>query len=373
MKKYLGYKGRASTAMFTFRVAAIFAITIAPARAADNSGVQSVTRPHLRCADISCLARADFAGGPWPQQMLHKAAVFSDDPNTIHDPRYAQTQTGSGKMFGPIGLIATNHPVPHQVGTTVISNNDMATAFLVSPCYILTNYHVVFGNRNMSPEKDRDYSMTFRAGGKTSRAVPEKYGEFYRFGGRDWALLRLYSDAEHPCLGEDSNIGWVQLAPLKTQDAADKSLSIAGYPGDKSAMSLWRQDSCHLFQKQQDIDNDGVWTTDCATRPRSSGSPIFFIQDDVLNVVAIMAGHVGIVADNEILPRWDPDRANLALDIGKIISSDPDFLSLIERDVDRFHQSNQPQSSQPEDMVQPDAGQAIHPEDNAQSSSETEK
>ena len=59
-----------------------------------------------------------------------------------------------------------------------------------------------------------------------------------------------------------------------------------------------------------------------------------------MNVVAVMSRHLGTVADNEILPKWDPNLANLALDIGKIISSDRDFLKLIETDIDRFHQPN---------------------------------
>ena len=41
-------------------------------------------------------------------------------------------------------------------------------------------------------------------------------------------------------------------------------------------------------------------------------------------------------SDNKVLPKWDPNRANLALDIGKIISSDPDFLKLIKTDISRF-------------------------------------
>jgi hypothetical protein len=53
-----------------------------------------------------------------------------------------------------------------------------------------------------------------------------------------------------------------------------------------------------------------------------------------------MSGHLGAVADNEILPKWDPNLANLALDIGKIISSDHDLLKLIETDIDQFHQPN---------------------------------
>ncbi len=64
-----------------------------------------------------------------------------------------------------------------------------------------------------------------------------------------------------------------------------------------------------------------------------------------MNVVAVMSRHLGTVADNEILPKWDPNLANLALDIGKIISSDHDFLKLIETDIDGFHQPNPAQVS----------------------------
>ena len=84
----------------------------------------------------------------------------------------------------------------------------------------------------------------------------------------------------------------------------------------------------------------GLWTTDCPTRPRASGSPIFFVQDGVLMVVALMEGHLGSVNGNEILPKWDPNRANLAVDMGKILSSDADILKLITQDIDRYYQTD---------------------------------
>jgi V8-like Glu-specific endopeptidase len=213
----------------------------------------------------------------------------------------------------------------------------------------LTNYHVVFGNSKSKPAADQDFSATFSVRGNKSRAVPIKYGEFYRFGGRDWTLLHLDSDTEHPCLGEDPNIGWVQLRPLSAARAMEKSFSIAGYPSDKTVTSLWRQDICRLFEKSGDIENDGIWTTDCATRPRASGSPIFFVEDGILNVVAIMTGHLGPAVDTEVLPQWEANRANLALDIGKIISSDLDFANLIDTDIERFHGANSAQTPKRDD------------------------
>jgi V8-like Glu-specific endopeptidase len=273
------------------------------------------------------------------ESLLHQVAVFSDNAEAIHDPRYQQSQTGADAMFAPIGVIRTNGVVPDDFGPTAPSHLHLGTAFLVSPCYVLTDFHVVFGSRTSKPDPDQDYSATFILGRKTVHAVPAAYGEFYRFRGRDWALYSLESDADHRCLGEDPAIGWVRLAPLDRAAAQEKSFSIAGHPSDKNFSSLWRQDACRLYERQGNIENDGMWTTDCATRPGASGSPIFFVQDGVLNVVAIMSGHVGPTDNREILPKWDPSRANLALDIGKIISSEPDFMKLIALDLDRFARS----------------------------------
>ena len=318
-------KVRQLTSKMTFllRLVAILMMTIIPVRASNFS----VTSAEGNAATL-----------------LHPVAVFSDAPDSVHDPRRPQSQTGADKMFAPIGLVWTNHPQPDQ-GTAARSDLHMGTAFLVSPCYVLSAYHVVFGYRfglrkGTQEEAEQDVSATFSVGGKRSRAVPAKYGEFSKFPGRDWVLLRLEPDAGHRCLGEDPSIGWVRLAPLAPSTATKKSLSVAGYPADKGLPSLWRQDKCHFFELYHDIENDGLWTTDCATRPRASGSPIFFIEDGVLNVVAVMSGHLGTVVDDEILPKWDPNRANLALDVGKIISSDRDLLTLIQTDIDRFHQPN---------------------------------
>jgi V8-like Glu-specific endopeptidase len=307
---------------FILRFAAILIVTIVTVRASDFSATN---------AEVN------------DQTLFHRVAVFSDAPNSIHDPRHPQSQTGADKMFAPIGLIWTNQRQPDQ-GAAPRSDFHMGTAFLVSPCYILTAYHVVFGYRlgfrRGKEVAEQDVSATFSVGGKKSRAVPVRYGQFSIFPGRDWALLRLEPDPGHRCLGKEPNIGWVRLAPLAPSIATKKSLSVAGYPSDKSLASLWRQDKCHFFEMHRDIENDGLWTTDCATRPRSSGAPIFYVADGVLNVVAVMSGHLGTVPDNEILPKWDPNRANLALDIDKIISSDRDVLKLIQADIDQFHQPN---------------------------------
>ncbi len=275
-----------------------------------------------------------------------QAVVFSDDPDTLHDPRHAQSQTGADRMFSPIGLFWNNQRVVNQAGAGTIAYRHRATAFLVSPCLIMANYHVVFGSRQIEPEAGRDFSGTFRVRGKKFRAVPIRYGEYYYDEWRDWVLLKLDSDSEHPCAGEDPEIGWAQLAALPRDDAPNQILSVAGYPSDKPLSTLWRQDACHLYEMLTDRQSRGLWTTDCATRPGASGSPIFRIQDGVLQVVALMHGHIEPAHLGEILPKWDPRAANLAVDMGKILSSDSGLMELIRNDIDRFNQAKAAQIEQ---------------------------
>jgi hypothetical protein len=56
--------------------------------------------------------------------------------------------------------------------------------------------------------------------------------------------------------------------------------------------------------------------------------------------VGIMSGHLGGGSDSEILLKVGPQRANIAVDIGKIITTDPHSLKLIQGDIDRFHRPN---------------------------------
>jgi V8-like Glu-specific endopeptidase len=271
-----------------------------------------------------------------------QAAVFSDDPNAPHDPRHQQIRTGEGKMFAPIGQFWTSQPVQHKSGPPYV---DLATAFLVSPCLLMANYHVVFGNRHVEPDESQDFSGTFAVRGKKFHAVPIRHGAYYDYEWQDWVLLKVDSDSTHPCVGEHPEIGWVQLAPLSRDDAPNQVLSVAGYPSDKRDGWLWRQDACHLYDMLPERQYRGLWTTDCATRPGASGSPIFYIQDGVLKVVALMQGHMGPVHGDEVLPKWDPSLGNLAVDMGKILSSDDKVMDLIQSDIDRFNKAKTAEQS----------------------------
>ena len=69
-------------------------------------------------------------------------------------PGTRNPQTGEDRMFAPIGLVWTERcPCRSELNAVIKTPHlDMGTGFLVSPCYVLTDYHVVFGNRNIEPE-----------------------------------------------------------------------------------------------------------------------------------------------------------------------------------------------------------------------------
>jgi hypothetical protein len=141
----------ASISTFILRLAATFAMAIVPVRASDFATTS---------AEVNA------------RNLFRRAAVLSDAPGSIHDPRHPQPQTGADKMFAPIGLVWTNHPQPDQ-GTAARSDLHMGTAFLVSPCYVLAAYHVVFGYRfglrkGAQEEAEQNVSATFSVGGKRS-------------------------------------------------------------------------------------------------------------------------------------------------------------------------------------------------------------
>jgi hypothetical protein len=78
---------------------------------------------------------------------------------------------------------------------------------------------------------------------------------------------------------------------------------------------------------------------------------IFGISDISCSRWRIEYRHTGFDKAKEILPTWDPGRDSLALDVGKIISSDPDVVRLIQTDIERFY--HPAQVARPHDILVP--------------------
>jgi V8-like Glu-specific endopeptidase len=291
-----------------------------PAQAASSGG--------LLCAEGACVSGAVYVGGASRTNLLHQVNVFSVDPDDLRDPRREQPQTGDGKIYAPIGTVVTDVPVQLQ-GRDTKPARTRGTAFLVSPCYAMTNYHAVFGElrRPVTEEDQKHYTVAFHLGGTETHAVPVAQGQYDRDRNRDYALLKLDT-----CVGADPGIGWLRIGPL-APNGDTHEVAVAGYPGDKPGNVLWLQDKCHLFG----IRNSFVRTTDCADSRGSSGSPVAVQENGALRVVGIIRSERN--RTEGVLPKYDDAHANIAVDMFRLLRMDSIVAKLILDDVLKFYRA----------------------------------
>ena len=191
------------------------------------------------------------------------------------------------------------------------------TAFLVSPCHVLTAYHVAAGGQKVDESKA---SVFYLGQGKlgpdfpdlnhfaeSALAHPVAWGRFVhatdnsallvraqsveRNGWEDWALLKLET-----CLGApERGYGYLKLAPVTTQDVMRGGARLParslGLPGDKSTASLWEDPDCRILGQ---IYASG-WQHDCVTIPGNSGGPLF-VLDPVSRETRVAAISVSVMA-----------------------------------------------------------------------------
>ena len=262
----------------------------------------------LTLAPILAPASVPARAGLW------RANVLAADGR---DPRHEQPRTE--RPFTAIGLLETLHAVPVMSDDgDVHFEHTQSTAFLVSPCYAVTNYHSVFGDESAPGEAAADYAVTLSVGAGRdgrgfaghTRAVPVLHGD----PGddreeEDWALLRL-----DRCLGADPGIGWLDLSPRPLAAVAARTVSIAGYSSAHDRDRLWREDGCHLMARPRDR---SLWSSDCAASDGASGSPVFVTEAGRPRIVGVMEG-----AEDDrpgIQRRYTAEAANIVIDIGAII------------------------------------------------------
>lgn len=163
---------------------------------------------------------------------------------------------------------------------TRASDASRGTAFLVSPCLILTNLHVAVGST--WPAKDGEV-LTFRVPGQEEAVIAHlvQYGSVREDGTwaqfDDWALLQLES-----CWG--MNLGWLNLKPVPaaTLIFPAQPLRIAGFPEDKDTRELTLDPQCRV--------RDQNWRHDCATRPGNSGGPLLTADNQVVAIAVSSRG-----------------------------------------------------------------------------------
>jgi tetratricopeptide (TPR) repeat protein/V8-like Glu-specific endopeptidase len=206
------------------------------------------------------------------------AAGFGDDD------RLAKSRD-KGTVYGAIGLVVHSNNIETEAGT----------GFLVSPCHVMTAYHVVAGKRKIT-ESD---TATFFVGegnegpdynggrryAESTPAHPVVWGNFFdgeseviaqrvkavqSNGWNDWVLLKL----DH-CLGDPANgWGYLKLAPVATRDLTRTGQALdaiaIGLPKDKDEEALTEDPNCRIIGQMY----ESGWQHDCLTLPGNSGGPI---------------------------------------------------------------------------------------------------
>ena len=207
------------------------------------------------------------------------------------DDRQA-VQRIKGSAFGPVGLMVLDEGDDDAVA---------GTAFLVSPCHVLTAYHVAGGGKAVSEKTvahfylgQGDIGPDFddaRQFAEETTAHPVVWGQYVpneddstadirakamlQNGWEDWALLKL-----DRCLGDEkTGYGYFHLYPMTTRDLARKGdglrISSIGLPGDKPMSRLWWDPHCRTVGQV----HDSGWQNDCVTVPGNSGGPLLLRPD----------------------------------------------------------------------------------------------
>ena len=213
-----------------------------------------------------------------------EANRFADNPEFVIDRK-------SEAWTGPIGELQSIRQKVERRDTQTATITNAGTGFLVSPCYVLTAAHVVYGD-DLTPVPGTDYRMKFRAGtGVTSpfagntTATPVASG-FRDEGGRnDWALLRLNN-----CIGKRSEIGWLETSeahlPNRQDNRAVADAVALGYATLKERGNLSAESGTLTYEER----NSGLKIFTGSMNPGESGGPVMILENGLLNVFALNKG-----------------------------------------------------------------------------------
>lgn len=252
------------------------------------------------------------------------------------DPRQSYDWSSPKVRMLPVGLVYNRRPV--RIGVDAVGDHikkiGRGSGFMISPCYAVTNHHVVFGLDD-APTKGTDYPMIFSIlGGKDDEralsvaATPVKVADIAKHPGQDWAILKLES-----CLGE--KIGWFSLDETDDPEKwIGAPVNMAGFPGERDEKTVTIQYACKIVTFDLML---GFYKHDCATTAGQSGGPIYLSTKPVPTVVAINTGDLREA--KHLLDRYDERHANLATTM-KFLTFYPDIARGIKRDIARFGKPN---------------------------------
>lgn len=204
------------------------------------------------------------------------------------------------------------------------------TGFLVSPCYILTNAHVVFGkylvkNSDTITQAERNeisgkFVMTFRIGisntsaflGSTVARAAE-WGARTAGGANDWTLLRLTT-----CIGKRTEFGWFEASRYLTGQMIGKRAFVAGFPGirERGGMDV----GPGIVKSVKDA--SGNLTFSGSMRAGQSGGPIIILENGQLKVIGLNTLSIVPAGDSntELYKGFDNSTSNEFLNASAILN-----------------------------------------------------
>jgi V8-like Glu-specific endopeptidase len=242
------------------------------------------------------------------QQRIHAVAalaiflaatVCSAQAPRVADPRVVIDRLlPDYRQFNAVGVV---YPIAKTDGLVVMSKY-RGTGVMISPCHLLTNYHVAFEATRkeimfeVGQPANNVAAFAFRAVGRILDAGP-----FWADSDTvdDWALVKLFD----PQTGRSNNlgerVGFFQFVAAAPEAIVARPLISAGYPGNTS-VGLMGHVGCRLAR----VDQDRRWRMACAMTEGQSGGPVTLRTADRGDVLIALnsakpEGRSGLVAADE--------------------------------------------------------------------------
>ncbi len=211
----------------------------------------------------SCTARSGLRAGALAA-LLASAACLAQAPQTA-DPRVIIDRLDANfRQFNAVGIV---YPIATTDGT-IITSRYRGTGAMISPCHMLTNYHVAFeaSRREVLFEVGQSAGDVAGFAYKTVGRVIDA-GAFWaeRDIVDDWALVKLIDPRSRLSSNVGDRVGFLKIAAAPPATILEKPVTSSGYPGGQS-LGLVGHVNCRLAR----VDQDRRWRMACSMKPKDS-------------------------------------------------------------------------------------------------------
>jgi len=244
------------------------------------------------------IARRLLHAGVLVALVLAGAACRAQAPQ-VADPRVIIDRLDPGyRQFNAVGVV---YPIAKTDGFSVMSKY-RGTGAMISPCHLLTNYHVAFE----ASRKEVLFEVGQRAGnaaGFAYRAVGRILDAGAFWAGRDtvddWALVKLVDLRTGASNNLGARVGYFQFVAAPPTAVVGRPLIAAGYP--EQSLDLFAHVGCRLAR----VDPDRRWRMACSMTEGQSGGPVTLQTADRGDILIALNSarpdtRSGIVAADEV-------------------------------------------------------------------------